>query len=244
MACGQAKKERAHPQNTPQNRGTAVHILGFCLALMAGWVDTLGVAYFMDESAPFLTGRVVRLGKALIDQNAGLVRDLVLILAAFLVGAVLSTWITRNRGLQGGLALTGLLVLLTPLLAFLKHINGALITIPMAMGAQNAASSLTAIKRTTHLTGPTTDIGIQLALGNWKRVAFWSLRWLAFFLGVVLSYQLILILGAGPGHIGLILIPGLAILALALLQAQVFRIPLACDTPKRQEGATGVSDQG
>ena len=94
------------------------------------------------------------------------------------------------------------------------------------MGAQNAATSLTGINRTTHLTGPTTDIGIYLAQGDWKMARFWSLRWLAFFLGVVSSYLLLRSTGDSKLALYLMLLPGLAISLTACGQKFIFRIPL------------------
>ncbi len=61
----------------------------------------------------------------------------------------------------------------------------------MAMGGQNAATSLTDINRTSHLTGPATDIGINIAKGNWNLVIFWTLRWIGFSMGVVMAYKLV-----------------------------------------------------
>ncbi len=202
-----------------------INLAGFILALTAGWVDTLGVYVFLGENSPFLTGRVVKLGKYLINREAGKALAVMLLLVAFITGAILSSLLTRKKGLAGGLALAGLFLLLTPFLAGLKS-SWTLLTIPLAMGAQNAATSLTAINRTTHLTGPTTDIGISIAYGNWQAAGFWSLRWLAFFLGVVSSYLLVRHYQDQKQLACLILLPGLIILLTALWQWQGWRIPL------------------
>lgn len=203
-----------------------IHIAGFILALAAGWVDTLGVYVFLGENSPFLTGRVVKLGKYLVSGETKKMLAVLILVAAFTSGAVLATLLTKKRGLAAGLGLTGLLLILTPFLARPASFDLALLTIPLAMGAQNAATSLTGINRTTHLTGPTTDIGIYLAQGDWKMARFWSLRWLAFFLGVVSSYLLLRLTGDSKLALYLMLLPGLAISLTACGQKFIFRIPL------------------
>jgi uncharacterized membrane protein YoaK (UPF0700 family) len=95
------------------------------------------------------------------------------------------------------------------------------------MGGQNAATSLTAINRTTHLTGPATDIGINIAKGNWNLVVFWVLRWVGFFMGTIIAYKLIQIFKIKMIDFSYtLLIPGIIIILTGIIQKNIFDISL------------------
>lgn len=205
-----------------------VNIAGFILAMMAGWVDTVGVYIFLDENSSFLTGRVAKLGTHLLKGEILKIREIMMIIVFFIVGSYFCTLITKRKGFTLGLSFVALLVLLTPFISLLvKNKYVALITIPMGMGGQNAATSLTPIGRTTHLTGPATDIGINLAHGNWKAAAFWMLRWGGFFAGVIIAGILIKLFEVktmDPSYF--LIIPGVIILLTGLIQKRFFDITL------------------
>lgn len=97
----------------------------------------------------------------------------------------------------------------------------------MAMGGQNAATSLTPINRTTHFTGPATDIGINIAKGNWKIVLFWILRWIGFPLGSVIGFNLVHMVNNNVINISTTLtIPAIIIISIGIIQKMFFNIPL------------------
>lgn len=202
-----------------------INIMVFILSIMAGWVDTLGVELFLQENSSFMTGRVRALGLYIFNSNLGLFLKVSLVIMAFITGAGLATIVTERAGLEGGLFCTGILVLLAAFPLFFRNIN--VFFLPMAMGCQNAASSLTPLNRTSHLTGPLTDLGVNLAKKKWDKVLFWGLRLIGFPLGVFIGFKLIKIISHGRINksIGLI-IPGLLIIFLAILQDKIFKIPL------------------
>ena len=159
-----------------------------------------------------------------------------MIIISFIVGACISTLITRRVGLIGGLFFTGILIIGTAFSIFQKGINISLITIPMGMGGQNAATSLTAINRTTHLTGPATDIGINIAKGNWNLVIFWALRWVGFSMGAAIAYRLIHIFKLKMISFSYtLLIPGTIIILTGIIQKSIFHIPLLEDVSEVTE---------
>ncbi len=206
----------------------SINFVGFVLMLVAGWIDAFAIHIFLSENTSFLTGRIAKLSKFLFNADKQGIKEIVLIVTFFLIGAYLSTIFTKKFGLCGGLYFSGAIVILTAvLLYFYKTINFALITIPLSMGAQNAATSLTAVGRTTHLTGPITDIGINIAKGNWKVVLFWLLRLAAFIFGTALSYKIITLVYDKNIMLCLtMLFPGLIVIFLALLQKKTINIPL------------------
>ncbi len=109
-----------------------------------------------------------------------------------------------------------ILIILTPFLYLIEGWSPALFTLPLAMGGQNAVTTLAGINRTTHLTGPTTDLGISLANKDWNKIFFWSLRLLAFTFGVLFSTLLCQQMKDRPYFIYSLIFPGLIILASAL----------------------------
>ena len=209
---------------TPEN------IVGFILVMMAGWIDTIGVFFYIDERSSFMTGRAAKLGKYIFNGDIREIKVVLLVIASFIISACISTLITRKVGLVGGLSFTSILILITVLSSFLKIMNIALITIPMAMGGQNAATSLTDINRTTHLTGPATDIGINIAIKNWNLVIFWALRWVGFSLGAVTGYRFIHIFKIkNISFAYALLIPGTIIFITGIIQKMFVDIPISED---------------
>lgn len=201
---------------------TPVNIVGFILVMMAGWVDIVGLRLFFDERSAFQTGRASQLGWWFAEGDMTSFWFVVVIVLSFMVGAGIAASITRGSGLSGGLLFTGILLIVT---AFFITDNPqfAAVTIPMAMGGQNAATSLTAINRTTHLTGPATDIGMNASSGNWNMVVFWALRWIGFPLGVFVALTLM----AGDLSTSMALaIPGVVIILTGMIQKMTVNIPL------------------
>ncbi len=206
---------------------TQINIVGFILVTMAGYIDTVGIKLFLNESPAFMTGRGIILGYCMFKGDFGAFTCVLIVILAFIVGAYISTIITRKVGLTGGLCLTGILIAIAAFPVNLSNITIATIIIPMAMGGQNAATSLTAINRTTHLTGPATDIGINIAKGNWKIVIFWILRWIGFPLSSVIGFYLVHMVNNNMVNIHTtLLLPAVIIILTGIIQKLTFDIPL------------------
>lgn len=206
---------------------TGVNIVGFILAIMAGWIDTVGVKLFLNESPSFMTGRIKALGYYAFNLDVSSFLHVVVVIIAFVFGAFISAIITKKAGLMGGLVSTGILIIIGALPICLKDMTINTMLLPMAMGCQNAATSLTPINRTTHLTGPATDIGINIAKGDWKRVRFWTWRWIGFPLGSVIGFSLVNMVDQDIINISAILIiPAIIIIITGVLQKYIFDIPL------------------
>ncbi len=60
--------------------------------------------------------------------------------------------------------------------------------LPLGMGMQNSITSQTCIGRTTHMTGDMTDLGISVVKGNWERVRYLGLKYVAFCCGGLAGY--------------------------------------------------------
>ena len=204
-----------------------VNIIGLVLVIMAGWVDTVGVSLLLIESPAFMTGRGLILGYHAFNADFKTFINIYLVVIAFTIGAFLSTLITKKTGLMGGLIFTGILLIMASFPICVKNITIDTILVPMAMGCQNAATSLTPISRTTHLTGPATDIGINIAKGNWKIVGFWLIRWMGFIIGSIIGFNLVSMVNNNIISVSLTLaIPGAVIITSGILQRLTFNIPL------------------
>ena len=196
--------------------------------MVAGWVDTVGVKIFLHERVSFMTGRAAQIGEWLARSEYKKLTIIAIIVIAFIAGAGISTRVTRKWGLTGGLIFTGSLLFLSAFLVYTEHVRFVSVAIPLAMGSQNAATSLTAINRTTHLTGPATDIGIKLSMGDWSGAIFWILRWIAFPIGAFMGYEFIEI-AIEHEHLNTalaLIIPSIVIILTGILQKKIFDIPL------------------
>ncbi|HHX62061.1 MAG TPA: DUF1275 domain-containing protein [Epulopiscium sp.] len=218
---------------------TPINLIGFVLVVMAGWIDTISLMIFLDKRTSSMTGRAAKLGLLIFNRDTMAVDFVLLIILSFIVGACISTLITRKTGLTGGLSFTSLMLVVTTFTSLKTGMHLSVISIPMAMGGLNAATSLTAIDRTTHLTGASTDIGINLAKGNWNGVVFWSLRWIGFVLGTLISLKVIQLYNATIiSRSFLLLLPATVIILTGIIQKLTIDVPLLEDAAKRGTAPT------
>ncbi len=219
---------------------TPVNMVGFLLITMVGWIDLVGVKLFFNQRSAFMTGRASSLGENLANKNTAEALFIIgVVVISFMIGAGISAKVTKKSGLIGGLTLTGLLVIIAAIFVgpaaanmdTVKKLSGFVaqsrvilgVLLPMAFGAMNAATTLTPINRTTHLTGPATDIGINFALGNWNMVIFWLFRWIGFPLGAFIGMSLAL---KGVSSSLNLVISGIGIILIAMMQKATVNIPL------------------
>lgn len=206
---------------------TPVNLIGFVLVVMAGWIDTISLMIFLDKRTSSMTGRAAKLGVLIFNGETVAVNFVLIIIVSFIIGACISTLITGEVGLIGGLSFTSLMLIITTFTSVKIGMHLSVITIPMGMGGLNAATSLTAINRTTHLTGASTDIGINLAKRNWDGVVFWSLRWVGFVFGTLISLKVIQAYDHGLiSRTLLLLIPATIIILTGIIQKLTVDVPL------------------
>jgi uncharacterized membrane protein YoaK (UPF0700 family) len=173
----------------------------FALAFGSGAVNA-GAFLACERFVSHVTGTVTRVG---LDVGAPrLMAEYALVLGAFIFGAASSVLALDLRAVRGLVprpdwVLGAVVVVLMAIagvgeLGFFGQFGGAteesgdfalLIVLSLAMGAMNAtvASSTALAIRTTHMTGPATDLGVQLgrawlAVGDqrWKVLALAGVR--------------------------------------------------------------------
>lgn len=146
-----------------------VEVGGFWLAAIAGAVNAIGLLGFRREAVSHVTGSSTLLSLAVARGQTIEALHLISIIAAFLIGAVISGALTGNAAFQLGRRYGAALLLEAALLALasVALIRGSDIghlLASAACGLQNAMVSTYsgALVRTTHMTGLVTDIGSML----------------------------------------------------------------------------------
>ena len=142
---------------------------GAALAGIAGMVNAIGVLSYSHQAVTHLTGTASMLGIGLGAGDLAAAGHLLLVVIAFLAGAVLSGFIIQRQTLKLGrrygvaLGVEGLLLAVAALLMRRHHEAGSYFA-SAAFGLQNAMATTYsgAILRTTHVTGIVTDLGAIL----------------------------------------------------------------------------------
>lgn len=178
-----------------------VEIGAFILALVAGFVNAVGLLSFEHQSVSHLSGTATLLGTSLLSENLQSVIHLLGILLSFLIGSIIAGFLLHGSTLRLGrhydtaLFLETVLLLIT--LWFLS--NGSFyghFFASAACGLQNALATTYsgAVIRTTHVTGIFTDLGIML--GECIRGERIDQRKVKLFLIIIISFILGGTLGA------------------------------------------------
>ena len=139
------------------------------LAFIAGIVNVVGLLGFEHHAITHLTGNTSLLAEALATRDFAAMSHFAALIAAFVVGAVISGILVQDSALQLGRRY-GVALLLVSLLLFaavplLQHDSVyGMYAAACAMGLQNAMVSTYsgAVVRTTHVSGMFTDLGIFL----------------------------------------------------------------------------------
>ena len=169
---------------------TPLNILVIVFTFVAGWVNIAGYNLFMHTRPSSMTGRSAEIAESLARGEFDTFIYLAVVVVLFITGVAISSLLTRKFGFTAGIMFAVLILFVDIILIRNnRHLGVLPITLSMAMGAQNGATSLTAISRTTHMTGATTELGTNIAFANWNKVIFWGVRWISFPLGGFMSYK-------------------------------------------------------
>jgi uncharacterized membrane protein YoaK (UPF0700 family) len=141
----------------------------FVLALVAGFVNTIGLLGFEHQSVSHLSGTATLLGTALLSQSLREILHLIGILFSFLFGASISGFLLHGSTLKLGkhydttLFIECIFLCVSSWLLYSGSFYGHFFS-SAACGLQNAMVTTYsgAIIRTTHVTGIFTDLGIML----------------------------------------------------------------------------------
>ncbi|TWX52260.1 YoaK family protein [Colwellia hornerae] len=141
----------------------------FVLALVAGFINSVGLLGFNHQSISHLSGTATLLGVGVLDSSFSDTLHLVLILLSFLVGSAMSGYFLNSGSLKLGRNYSRLLILEAIIIFASMYFlsKGSLFghyLASAACGLQNALVTTYsgAVVRTTHVTGIFTDLGLML----------------------------------------------------------------------------------
>ncbi|WP_448248407.1 YoaK family protein [Thalassotalea agariperforans] len=145
-----------------------VEVGAFILALVAGFVNAVGLLSFEHQSVSHLSGTATLLGTSVLNSSFQHVLHLSGILLSFLFGAIIAGFLLHGSTLKLGrhydtaLYLESALLLTTLGLLAMGSFYGHFFA-SAACGLQNSLATRYsgAIIRTTHVTGIFTDLGIM-----------------------------------------------------------------------------------
>lgn len=146
-----------------------VEVGAFILALIAGYVNAIGLLGFEHQSISHLSGTATLLGTGILNYSAHNVVNLLGVLLSFVAGASFAGFLLHGSTLKLGrhydtaLFFESLLLLASAWLLISGSYFGHFFA-SAACGLQNALATTYsgAIIRTTHVTGIFTDLGIML----------------------------------------------------------------------------------
>jgi len=172
-----------------------------CIALIfnAGWVDSIILYKSFGASVAAMTGNYRILGHSVSDFDFDLAYQVIILIAGFIIGAIINGLVIKEEPYVIGINHTKVLilqslVLLIGVLLIDKHENTFLVDgifLGMAMGMQNSFTTLFfgTFARTTHMTGTTTDLGIEIGRAlrgdfrNLWKIPFFTICIVFFILG-------------------------------------------------------------
>ncbi|AUM13100.1 YoaK family protein [Ketobacter alkanivorans] len=178
-----------------------VEVGAFVLALVAGFINAIGLLSFEHQSVSHLSGTATLLGTSLLNVPLYNVTHLLGILLSFLCGSTLAGFLLHSSSLKLGRHYDTALFIESALLlislwclsigSFYGHFFAS-----AACGLQNAMATTYsgAVIRTTHVTGIFTDLGIMF--GEYFRGKKLDKRKAKLFLTIIVGFILGGALGA------------------------------------------------
>lgn len=141
----------------------------FVLALVAGFVNAVGLLGFNHQPISHLSGTATLIGTDILNTTFNQTIHLVMVVASFLIGAIVSGYFLRSGALKLGrnygmlLCFEAILLFSASFLLTIDAISGLYLA-SAACGLQNALVTTFsgAVVRTTHVTGLFTDLGIMI----------------------------------------------------------------------------------
>ncbi len=171
-------------KNTTKQRKLWVYSAAAILSFNGGYVSSISLVSILKNPVGYVTGNLTQAGELFEKGEYGLFLHLFTLVFCFLLGSMLSGLIIKDQCFKIDyrydfsllLQLGG--VIASMVLLFLGfHQAGYLLA--AVMGMQNAMTTHygSALIRTTHMTGTTTDLGILLSYWiKGRKVEFWKMR--------------------------------------------------------------------
>ena len=189
------------------------------IAVLAGYLNAFTTVALLFERSSHMSGRATDLGRGIMAffvesgaKRTALVEEAVIILiisACFVAGAAIGTKLNRSIGLAKTIIVIGLFIATAYLMVLIELPAGVkdvfslerslwsfLLCFPMGM--QNAATTLTPMGRSTHVTGTLTDLGISIASRTNRQTIHLFGRWVGFVGGSAIGLGVFLVVPSLP----------------------------------------------
>lgn len=155
------------------------------MSLNGGYINSICLASILKSPVGYVTGNLTTVGEAIEQGNSLLFFHLITLVFCFLLGSIVSGLIIKSQNFKidrrySISVVLQCLMVIGAMTLLLSGYHQAGYLLAMTMGMQNAMTTHygTALIRTTHITGTTTDLGILIS--NWIKghhIEFWKV-WL------------------------------------------------------------------
>lgn len=178
-----------------------VYLAAVLLPFNGGYINAATLMSFLHNSVGYVTGNITFAGTYFSEGNSMMFLKMLLLVIAFLAGSVTSGLVIKGEHYNKDYRYRAnlcLQLILVSMAIYLLHYQLSYCEYLLAatMGLQNAMTTHygSALIRTTHMTGTTTDLGILIAY--WikrKNVALWKIK---LYVILILSFLLGSMVGA------------------------------------------------
>jgi len=176
----------------------ALHIAAGSMTFWAGTINGLATVALVFGRVSHMSGRIIDQAPTLF-YNPPQSLFVSTLLLGFFIGTMMGAVALPRLKLTGALTAAMLPIVVAMILVSMGIYGTSAgsytparfllaFLLPLGMGMQNSITSQTRIGRTTHMTGDMTDLGISVAKGNWERVRYLGLKYVAFFCGGLAGY--------------------------------------------------------
>ncbi|AJI53886.1 YoaK family protein [Francisella philomiragia] len=188
-------------KNTIKQPSLWVYLSAILLPVNGGLINVITLMSFLHNSVGYVTGNISNASIYLHDDDLILFCRMILLILFFLFGAVTSSLITCRERFEKDIRyvfiiLIQLICITVAIILLRLEKQYSDFVLAFLMGAQNAMTTHygTAIIRTTHMTGTTTDLGISIARWlKYRDEPVWKIK---LYLVLILSFIGGSILGA------------------------------------------------
>ena len=171
-------------KNTIPQSSFWIYISVILLPLNGGFVNAATLISFLHNSVGYVTGNISYAGTYFAEENYVMFVKMIMLVLAFLLGSITSGLIIKSEYYNKDHRYSANLILQLLFVAIAIYLMRYKLGyceyfLAATMGLQNSMTTHygSALIRTTHMTGTTTDLGILIA--HWikrKNIPFWKLR--------------------------------------------------------------------
>lgn len=178
-----------------------IYCIALVMAFNGGYINSICLVSLLKNPAGYLTGDLMTAGSSIVQGNFWIFACVASLAFTFLLGSIVSGLVVSvdnhqiDRRYSISLSLQTVVVLVAMYLLLFGH-SQANYLLAFCMGMQNAMMTHygSALIRTTHMTGTTTDLGILI--GHWMKGCDVESSKMLLYAGLIASFAMGGIFGA------------------------------------------------